>query len=387
MPWRSLPIAWTRSSRSVVSEVYWASTSLQLFVGAQVDRAEPLALAAQPFQRLFDLVPDRAAALSGFDSASSATAAGSTSSISWISRAMSERRRLAPSKRSSARASSSRAWLAASKAARASRSASACLFSASCRRSAQPRRSASASCTSEIRASRFSANMLRRVVELGASGLRFGDAALQRGELVARAFLALLRGLLVGGQRLEAAVGEFGFADDRLLLGAQLGQRRALGRDVFAHGGEFGFQIGGRRERGERAFGFRLGGGGFVAVGGQAHLRFGQRRLARGVAVALAFGRFVRIARAGDVALALARRGRGLASRRWRRCAAPDRPLPLPCARLPPRSVRSAIRLRCRRDARARQDGGRRRSAHVPRSQNRPSATGRLPATPGAGRA
>ena len=72
---------------------------------------------------------------------------------------MSVSRRLAPSKRSSARASSSRAALAASKAARASRSASASALSAAARRSAQARRAASALATSPIRALRFSAKI------------------------------------------------------------------------------------------------------------------------------------------------------------------------------------------------------------------------------------
>ena len=55
MPRRSFLIASTRSSRSVVSVVVLGLDLAQLFLGAQVDRAQPLALAAQPFQRRLDL--------------------------------------------------------------------------------------------------------------------------------------------------------------------------------------------------------------------------------------------------------------------------------------------------------------------------------------------
>jgi hypothetical protein len=88
----------------------------QLFLGAQVDRAEPLAVAPQRSSSASTL-GDVGKRRSGSMPASAATPSGSHSSISWISWAMSVSRRLAPSKRSSARAASSRAAPSASSAA------------------------------------------------------------------------------------------------------------------------------------------------------------------------------------------------------------------------------------------------------------------------------
>ena len=55
MPWRRRLIASTRSSRSVVSLVCWVLDLAQLFLGAQVDGAEPLALAPQAIERGLDI--------------------------------------------------------------------------------------------------------------------------------------------------------------------------------------------------------------------------------------------------------------------------------------------------------------------------------------------
>ena len=55
MPRRSFLIASTRSSRSVVSDACWALDLAQFLFGAQIDRAEPLALAPQALERGFDL--------------------------------------------------------------------------------------------------------------------------------------------------------------------------------------------------------------------------------------------------------------------------------------------------------------------------------------------
>ena len=96
---------------------------------------------------------------------------------------MSASRRLAPSKRSSARPSASRAALAASSAARASRSAAASAFSASCRRSAQARRAASAVSTSPISARRFSAKTCGAFSSSVRSRLASRDALIERGDL------------------------------------------------------------------------------------------------------------------------------------------------------------------------------------------------------------
>ena len=55
MPWRSRLIASTRSSRSLVSVVVLGLDLAQLLLGAQVDGAEPLALAAQPVELGLDV--------------------------------------------------------------------------------------------------------------------------------------------------------------------------------------------------------------------------------------------------------------------------------------------------------------------------------------------
>ena len=55
MPRRSFLIASTRSSRSVVSDACWALDLAQFLFGAEIDRAEPLALAPQALERGFDL--------------------------------------------------------------------------------------------------------------------------------------------------------------------------------------------------------------------------------------------------------------------------------------------------------------------------------------------
>ena len=90
---------------------------------------------------------------------------------------------------------------------------------------------------------------------------RLGDALFERGHLAARAFLALDPAGLVGADLRQTAVGQFGLARDRLLLGAHFGEMGALAGDVVADAGEFGFQIGGGRERGQSLLGLRAGGG------------------------------------------------------------------------------------------------------------------------------
>ncbi len=55
MPWRSRLIASTRSSRSVVSVVVLGLDLAQFLLGAQVDGAEPLALAPEAVELRLDL--------------------------------------------------------------------------------------------------------------------------------------------------------------------------------------------------------------------------------------------------------------------------------------------------------------------------------------------
>ena len=149
--------------------------------------------------------------------------------------------------------------------------------------------------------------LLGRVLQLRPVAFGLGAALLQRGDLGGRTFLALLPAGTVVGERRQPAVGEFGFAHDRLLLGTHFGKLAALGRDVVAHGGHVGFELGGRRQLDEEALGFRLGGRRLVAIGSEPHARFRQRRDTCRVAVDVALGGFVGVARGIGLALALAR--------------------------------------------------------------------------------
>ncbi len=132
---------------------------------------------------------------------------------------------------------------------------------------------------------------LRRVFKFGAVSFGLGDALVEDGDLAVRAVAAPDPAGLVGGEYRQPPVGHFRLAHDRLLLGAHLGERRALGRDVVAHGGELAFEFGGGRQRCERAFGLGLGGACLVAAGGEARARLGQRRQPRRLAIEVAFAR------------------------------------------------------------------------------------------------
>ena len=114
---------------------------------------------------------------------------------------MSASRRLAPSKRSSARANSSRAALAASSAARASRSASA-------ERIFGLGQTVGAGAPVGFRLGDFAdqgvallGKDLRRVLQLRAVALGLGDALVERGDLVVRAVAAPDPAGAVGGER------------------------------------------------------------------------------------------------------------------------------------------------------------------------------------------
>ena len=92
----------------------------------------------------------------------------------------------------------------------------------------------------------------RRVFEIAALDRDFGDARLDGVDVRGRALLAVLPLGALGEDRLHAAVGELGFARQRLRLGADLGGHAAMAFDVAADGGETGFGVLARRQLGER---------------------------------------------------------------------------------------------------------------------------------------
>ena len=115
--------------------------------------------------------------------------------------------------------------------------------------------------------------------------------------------LAVLPFVPLGQDRLQPAVGQFGLARQRLGFGPHLGGKTAMAVDVGANAGEFGFGLEARRQFGQRRDRALMRALGLGAVGGEAAVRLGQRRLPRGMAVDLALGRGMTFARGIGLAL------------------------------------------------------------------------------------
>ena len=98
----------------------------------------------------------------------------------------------------------------------------------------------------------LSGEFLRRVTEFGPLASRLFGALADRGDLSRGAGLAFLPGRRFGGDRLQPAVGEFGFARDRLGFDAHLGERGAVAVDHVVDRRKFGLEIGGGGQGGER---------------------------------------------------------------------------------------------------------------------------------------
>ncbi len=143
----------------------------------------------------------------------------------------------------------------------------------------------------------------RCIVEFGALGLDFGDAGFDGGDLRGRTLPAVLPFAAFGQNRLQPTVRQFGLARQRLRFGPHLGGKTAMALDVGANGGEPGFGLKARRQFGQRRGGALMRGLGLGTVGVEAAMGFGQRRLARGVAIDLALGSGVALARGVGLAL------------------------------------------------------------------------------------
>ncbi len=115
--------------------------------------------------------------------------------------------------------------------------------------------------------------------------------------------LAVLPFVAFAGDRLQAAIGEFRFARQRLRFRAHLCGEPSVAVDLGAHVGEPGFGLEARRQFVQRRVGTLMGALHLEAVGGNSAVRLGERRSPRRVAVDLAFGRGM--AFAGGVGLAL----------------------------------------------------------------------------------
>ena len=291
MPWRSRLMASTRSSRSVVSAVCWASTSRSSSSARRLT-APSRSRSRRSFSRFSSISSSGGNSAPGSISASPATACGSTSSMSWISRSTSARRRRAPSMRSSARAVASRALDSASSEILAARSVSAItVLGGGQRVGGDAAIGFGGFDFADQRAALFREDR-RRIVEFGALGRDLGDAGFDGRDLRGRAGLAVLPFVALGRDRLQAAVRQFRLARQRLRFGPHLRGERGDGRRSRCGRRRVWFRSRGsaaiRRAPRRRSHGRRRAS---VRSAVEAAVRLGQRRFARGVAIDLALGR------------------------------------------------------------------------------------------------
>ena len=103
--------------------------------------------------------------------------------------------------------------------------------------------------------------------------------------------------IALGQDCLHAAVGEFGLARQRLRLSAHGDRRVPVAIDVGAHLGKPRLGVEAWRQFGERRGRALVRGIGLREIGIEAAVRFRQRRVSRRMAVDLAFGRSMALAR------------------------------------------------------------------------------------------
>ena len=149
----------------------------------------------------------------------------------------------------------------------------------------------------------FLGEQRRRVFEFGALGLQLVDAGFDRVDLRCRALLAVQPFVAFGCDRLQTAVGEFSLSRQRLRFGAHLRGQTAMAVDVGSNRGQLRFGLKTRRQFGQRRRGCLVRPPGLDLVGGEAAVSLGQRGLACGVAIDLALGRGMTIARGVCLAL------------------------------------------------------------------------------------
>ena len=284
---------------------------VQFLLGAQVDGAEPLALAADAVELLLGLGDLRQSA-SGLISASSAAPPAryrkSRGFRARCRRAGAWRHRGAPRRAPLRRGPRRPLPVRRARPCRLRRVRSRLRPAGRRRRGARP----SAVSISPIRPARFG-EFLRRIFQFVALGLRLGAALADGDDLRRGAFLALAPGGPLGGDRLQPAICEFGFAGDGLRLDPHLGAGAAFAGDRSLTRSA---SLRGRRPAAARRALSRLRRGSycFVAACADARLRLRERRDARRIAADFALGRSVLVACRIGQALRLAPAARACVS-------------------------------------------------------------------------
>src|SRR5262249_34771352 len=146
----------------------------------------------------------------------------------------------------------------------------------------------------------------RGIFEARALGLGLFDARFERRDLRRRAVVACAPGFAIGGDRGQPPRRNLRFARQRLRFRAHLGETLALAFDLAARAGELRLDLGGRRQRFERALRLLAPRGRLVAVRRQSRRCLAQRREARRVAARRALGLGVLLARRLRLVLHLA---------------------------------------------------------------------------------
>jgi hypothetical protein len=119
---------------------------------------------------------------------------------------------------------------------------------------------------------------LRRVLQLCAVALGFGNALFERGYLISCAMLTVDPTRSVSRQGREPAIGELGFTDNCLQLSLDLRQLGAFRGDFIVHLRQLCFEMSRRSKAGQRVFSFSLGRGCLIAARTKACPRFDQGR-------------------------------------------------------------------------------------------------------------
>ena len=386
MPWRSRLMASTRSSRSVVKRGVLGLDLAQLFLGAQIDRAQPLAVAAQLFEVFLDLGERRQfRARLDLGQCRHARAARLRACRGFRARCRRGGAWCLPCALRRGRRPRGRWTALPAKSWRRGRFPP----SRSRRRPARRRRRGGRFrrySISLISARRFSANIAGAL----SSSARSAVTSVMRASMVAICEAALclrfchsLRSARIACTRRSAS-------------SASRASACASARTCAARRRWPSMSV---RTAASLVSVSRLGGNSASAAvalscAASASLRSAARRLWASVSADLRaawrlISRSVRgMAFARGIGLAL-RGAPGFAGGGLRSSTPPSarsRRLPAPAAWRRHRCGPAPVRVRCRPGARVRRDAARRRSGHGLRRQNRPSARRRLPATPAAGR-